>query len=208
MFLGMLFSWICIVLLRLFSICFMIDFQSPFLLENATKMTSQIDPRGDPFDQKGSKSVAGLSGRSVWSRPGREISPKITCWSILVAFRHHFDPSSTLLAPVWHLFGAFWSPNIPRCNGTSFPPYPTFFQLGVWYDDLQTSGSAALAVRPLQYRKSILLHAILCKTVRWIQICNPFWLKPSKMMSFWRFSFLHFYMFSFFVILGVGGMRL
>ena len=33
-------------------------------------------------------------------------------------------------------------------------------------------------------RTSILTGATIRKQIRWIQICNPFWLKPSKMMSF------------------------
>ena len=39
-------------------------------------------------------------------------------------------------------------------------------------------------------RKSILTGDTIRKKLCWIQWCNPFWLKPSEMMSFWCFSFL------------------
>ena len=42
-------------------------------------------------------------------------------------------------------------------------------------------------------QKSILTGAKIRKKLRWIRICNPFCLKPSKMMSFWQFSFLTFF---------------
>ena len=45
-------------------------------------------------------------------------------------------------------------------------------------------------------RKSILAGVKIRKKLRWIQICNPFWLKPSKMTCFWWFSFLPFFIFS------------
>ena len=49
-------------------------------------------------------------------------------------------------------------------------------------------------------QQSILLNAILCKKMRWIQICSPSWLKPLNMICFWRFSFLTlFYMFYLFI---------
>ena len=41
------------------------------------------------------------------------------------------------------------------------------------------------------------------KKIRWIQWWCPFWLKPSKIMSFWRCSFLSFFIFLHFLyILG------
>ena len=52
-------------------------------------------------------------------------------------------------------------------------------------------------------RKSILTSVEIRKKLRWIRICNPFCLKPSKFMSFWRFSFLTFFVFlHFFIFLG------
>ena len=49
-------------------------------------------------------------------------------------------------------------------------------------------------------QKSILTGAKICKKIRWTQWCYPFWLKPSKMMSFWWFSFLMFFIFLYFFI--------
>ena len=43
-------------------------------------------------------------------------------------------------------------------------------------------------------RKSILTGVKIRKKIRWIQICNPFWLKPSKMTRFWLF-FIFFFIF-------------
>ena len=57
-------------------------------------------------------------------------------------------------------------------------------------------------------QKTILTGAKICKKIRWIQWCYPFWLKPSKMTCFWRFSFLTFFIFFIFLYFGVGGMRL
>ena len=44
-------------------------------------------------------------------------------------------------------------------------------------------------------RKSILTGVEIRRKLRWIRICRPFCLKPSKMMSFWQFSFLSFFVF-------------
>ena len=53
-------------------------------------------------------------------------------------------------------------------------------------------------------RKSILTGATIRKKLCWIQWCNPFWLKPSKMMSFWWFSFCIFlYFLSFLTFLTI-----
>ena len=41
-------------------------------------------------------------------------------------------------------------------------------------------------------RKSILTGVKIRKKLRWIQICNPFWLKPSKMTRFWYIFFCIF----------------
>ena len=49
-------------------------------------------------------------------------------------------------------------------------------------------------------RKSILTGATIRKKLRWIQWWCPFWLKPSKMISFWWFSFLRFFIFLHFFI--------
>ena len=51
-------------------------------------------------------------------------------------------------------------------------------------------------------RKSILTGATIRKQIRWIKIFYPFWLKPSKMTCFWRFSFFIFSFFVFFYMLG------
>ena len=52
-------------------------------------------------------------------------------------------------------------------------------------------------------RKSILTGVEIRKKLRWIQWWYPFWLKTSKMMSFWWFSFLMFFIFLYFIyILG------
>ena len=37
--------------------------------------------------------------------------------------------------------------------------------------------------------KSISTHATICKKWRWIRIWSPFGLKPSKIMSFWCYTF-------------------
>ena len=44
-------------------------------------------------------------------------------------------------------------------------------------------------------QKSILTGVEIRKKLRWIRICSPFCLKPSKMTSFWQFSFLTFFIF-------------
>ena len=44
-------------------------------------------------------------------------------------------------------------------------------------------------------RKSILTSATIRKKIRWIQWCNPFCLKPSKMTCFGWFAFLIFFIF-------------
>ena len=44
-------------------------------------------------------------------------------------------------------------------------------------------------------RKSILTGATIRKKSNWFQWWYPFWLKPSKMTSFWRFSILSFFIF-------------
>ena len=36
---------------------------------------------------------------------------------------------------------------------------------------------------------SFLLYAIRCEKIRWIHICSPLWLKPSKIIIFWMCSF-------------------
>ena len=47
-------------------------------------------------------------------------------------------------------------------------------------------------------RKSMLTGVEIRKKLRWIRICRPFCLKPSKNMSFWRFSFFDmFHIFAF-----------
>ena len=51
-------------------------------------------------------------------------------------------------------------------------------------------------------RKSILTGVEIRKKLRWIRICRPFCLKPSKIMSFWRFSFLTFFIFLHFLYFG------
>ena len=51
-------------------------------------------------------------------------------------------------------------------------------------------------------RKSILTGVEIRKKLRWIRICSPFCLKPSKMMSFWQFSFLTFFIFLHFLYFG------
>ena len=52
-----------------------------------------------------------------------------------------------------------------------------------------------------KYRKIILTGVEIRKKLRWIRICSPFCLKPSKMISFWQFSFLSFFIFLHFSIL-------
>ena len=48
----------------------------------------------------------------------------------------------------------------------------------------------------------------LRKKIRSFRNRSQFCLKTSKMMSCWQFSFLTFFIFAFFYIFGVGGMRL
>ena len=85
-----------------------------FLMEKGTKMTSKIDPRGDPCDQKGSKRARPRTTGAV-PEPTFFRASIFQCFQ--VPFRRHFGQGSALLAPFWRLLGAFWSPNVPRCTG-------------------------------------------------------------------------------------------
>ena len=57
-------------------------------------------------------------------------------------------------------------------------------------------------------RKSILTGVEIRKKLRWIRICSPFYLKPSKMTCFLTIVFFVCVFFVFFIFWGVGGMRL
>ena len=52
----------------------------------------------------------------------------------------------------------------------------------------------------IKFRKWKLTSATIRTKMRWIQWLCPFCMKPSKMMSFWRFLFWHFL--RFFIFLG------
>ena len=77
-----------------------------FLMEKGTKMTSKIDPRGDTFDQKGSKNL-----RPLPTGPFLESTFfRAACFlCFLIHFRRPFSQCWALLAP----FGPFWGPCWP-----------------------------------------------------------------------------------------------
>ena len=92
-----------------FFMIFAARFRDRFLLtfsnEKGTKMTSKIDPRGDPFDQKGSKSLV-VSTRVSVVEPTFFRASMFQCFQ--VPFRRNFGQGSALLAPFWPLLAPCW----------------------------------------------------------------------------------------------------
>ena len=82
-------------------------------------MTSKIDPRGDTFDQKGSKNLRPLPTgpflESTFFRAACFLCflihfrrPFSQCWALLAPFGPFWGPCWSLLAPFWQLFGRSW----------------------------------------------------------------------------------------------------
>jgi len=78
-----------------------------FLMEKGTKMTSKIDPRGDTFDQKGSKNLRPLpTGPSL--EPTFFRAAFFLCF--LIHFRRTFGQCWTLYGSIWDLLGSMLGP--------------------------------------------------------------------------------------------------
>ena len=82
-------------------------------------MISKIDPRGDTFDQKGSKNLRPLPTgpflESTFFRAACFLCflihfrrPFSQCWALLAPFGLFWGPCWPLLAPFWQLFGRSW----------------------------------------------------------------------------------------------------
>ena len=113
--------------LSVFFICFACFFATrfrdrfliTFLKEKGTNMTSKIYPRGDTFDQKGSKNLRPLPTgpflESTFFRAACFLCflihfrrPFSQCWALLAPFGPFWAPCWALLAPFWKLFGRSW----------------------------------------------------------------------------------------------------
>ena len=102
-----------------FEVRFQDRFWIAFLMEKGTKMTSKIDPQGDPFPQKASQRVPLSPGRSVLEPTFFRASifrcflvpfrrPFGQCWALLAPFWPLLAPCWALLAPFWEHFGRSW----------------------------------------------------------------------------------------------------
>ena len=90
-----------------------------FLMENGSKKTSKIDPRGDLFGQIVDFSLPGGLAEAVPEPTSFRASifqcfwvpfrrPFGQCWALLAPFGPLLAPCWALLAPFWEHFGRSW----------------------------------------------------------------------------------------------------